>query len=47
VIPILDGLKELKDGEETVIFVHGQPFVVSRATAADVKRISQGMQCMD
>jgi len=47
VIPILDQLKELKEGEETVIIVHGQPFVVSRATDDDIERIEKGYFCLD
>lgn len=44
---IYDRLKELKDGVEDIITVDGEDFVVSRATAADIKRITQGLPCMD
>lgn len=46
-IPFLDHLLELGEGEETIIVIHGQPFVVSRATEDDIERISRGYFCLD
>lgn len=46
-IPLLDSLLELGEGEETVIVVHGQPFVVSKATEDDIERINRGHFCLD
>ncbi|WP_182301591.1 hypothetical protein [Cohnella cholangitidis] len=44
---LLDQLKDLKDGEETVLVVHGESFVVSRATDDDIERIGKGYFCLD
>jgi hypothetical protein len=46
-IPILEDLKNLKEHEETIILVHGQAFIVSRATDDDIERISKGIVIMD
>lgn len=46
-IPFLDSLTELGEGEETIIVIHGQPFVVKRATEDDIERIGKGYFCMD
>ena len=43
----LDNLNEHKEGEETIIVVHGEPFVVSRATDDDIERVSKGFICID
>ena len=45
--PILDNLVDLGEGEETIIIVKGEPFVVSRATEDDIERIGKGYFCMD
>jgi hypothetical protein len=45
--PFLDHLLELKEGEETIIFVGGRAFLISPATEDDIERISKGYFCMD
>ncbi|MDB4868269.1 MAG: hypothetical protein JWR03_2602, partial [Cohnella sp.] len=40
--PILDQLNELKEGDETILWIHGQAFHVTRATEDDIERISKG-----
>jgi hypothetical protein len=46
-VKILEHLKELKEGEETIIMLNGQPFVVSKATTDDIERIGKGQYCLD
>jgi hypothetical protein len=46
-LAIIDRIKQLEDGEEEIIMLDGQAYVISRATVSDVKRIMQGIKCMD
>ncbi|WP_169733250.1 hypothetical protein [Cohnella panacarvi] len=43
---IIDQLTELKEHEETIIWVKGEPFIVTRATDGDIERVTKGI-CLD
>jgi hypothetical protein len=37
----------IKEGEEKVIHIYGEAFVITKATEADIERISSGYFCLD
>jgi hypothetical protein len=45
--PFQEHLLQLKEGEETIIIILGQPFVISKATEDDIERIGKGYYCLD
>ena len=45
--PFQEHLLELKEGEETVIFIGGRAFIMTPATDDDIERIGNGYFCMD
>lgn len=45
--PFEEDILQLAPGQEFVVFIKGQPFIITPATDDEVERIGQGYYCMD